>query len=44
MERQKNPQKSLFSLQTIAIKMFAAANWYWANLILTVAQGQYTLV
>lgn len=38
------PQEDLFSLPTIAIKMFAAANWYWTNLILTVAQGQYTLV
>lgn len=40
----KKTQKAPFSLPAIAIKMFAAANWYWTNLILTVAQGQYSLV
>jgi len=40
----KKTQKVLCSLPAIAIKMFAAANWYWTISILTVAQGQYTLV
>lgn len=40
----KTKQKALFSLPIIAVKMFVAANWYWTNLILTVAQVQHNVM
>lgn len=38
----KTQQKALFSLPTIAVKMFAAANLHWTNL--RVAQVQHNLM